>query len=213
MSAAAPVPLVVEGLVKRYADRTVLDRVGLRVEPGQAVVLRGPNGAGKTTLLGCIAGMVIPDAGTVEIAGHDLVRAPLLARAALRYLPQEPEVPLGLTGRELLGFFAAAYADPGGAARAAALTGLGDALDRYAATYSVGMRRLLMFAALLPGRGRLWVLDEPLAGVDAEGRAKILGAIARAQADGAGVVLAVHDRDMADVEPLSPARVDVGVST
>jgi ABC-type multidrug transport system ATPase subunit len=203
-------PLVVEALTKRYADRTVLDRVSLRVEPGQTVVLRGPNGSGKSTLLGCLAGTVIPDEGRIAIAGHDLRREPLRARGALRYLPQEPEVPPGLSGCELLGFFADAYGDPAGAERAAAFLGFGDALERFATTYSVGMRRLSMFAALLPGRGRLWVLDEPFAGVDADGRARIRGAIERVLADGAGVVLAAHDRDVQDVEPLSPVQVDVG---
>ena len=203
-------PLVIEALTKRYAERTVLDGISLRVDPGRTIVLRGPNGSGKSTLLGCIAGTVIPDAGRLAIGGHDLAREPLRARAALRYLPQEPEVPPGLSGRELLGFFAEVYGDPGAVERAAAFLGFGAALERFATTYSVGMRRLLMFAALLPGRGRLWVLDEPFAGVDAEGRAKILGAIERALAGGAGVVLAAHDRDVQDVEPLSPVRVDVG---
>lgn len=204
------VPLVVEAVTKRYGGRAVLEGIDLRVEAGRTVMLRGPNGSGKSTLLGCIAGTVIPDEGRIAIGGHDLVREPLRARAALRYLPQEPEVPAGLTGRELLQFFADAFADPGGAERAAAFTGLGEALDRFASTYSVGMRRLLMFAALLPGRGRLWVLDEPFAGVDADGRAKIRGAIERALRDGAGVVVAAHDRDAQDVEPLSPVRFDVG---
>ena len=203
-------PLVIEALTKRYADRAVLAGVSLRVEPGQTVVLRGPNGSGKSTLLGCIAGTVIPDEGHIAIGGHDLAREPLRARAALRYLPQEPEVPPGLSGRELLGFFAEAYGDDAAVERSAAFLGFGDALDRFATTYSVGMRRLLAFAALLPGRGRLWVLDEPFAGVDAEGRAKIRKAIERALEGGAGIVLAAHDRDVQDVEPLSPIRVDVG---
>ena len=206
-------PLVVDAVTKRYAERVVLDAISLRVEPGQTVVLRGPNGSGKSTLLGCIAGTVIPDEGRIAIAGHDLQREPLLARGALRYLPQEPEVPAGLSGRELLGFFADVFGDPGGAERAAAFLGFGDALERFATTYSVGMRRLLAFAALLPGtgagRGRLWVLDEPFAGVDEEGRAKIRDALQRALRDGAGVVVAAHDRDVQDVEPLSPVRVDV----
>ncbi len=202
-------PLLVEAVSKRYAAHTVLDAVTLRVGPGKTVVLRGPNGSGKSTLLGCIAGTVIPDEGRIAIGGHDLAREPLRARAALRYLPQEPEVPPGLSGRELLGFFAAVFGDEGGAERAAAFLGFGDALDRFATTYSVGMRRLLMFAALLPGSGRLWVLDEPFAGVDEDGRAKIRGALARALAGGAGLVLAAHDRDVQDVEPLSPERFDV----
>ncbi len=197
-------PLHIVGLTKRYAGRTILDALELQIDPGQTVMLRGPNGSGKSTLLGCIAGTIIPDQGRVTIGGHDLAAAPLEARAALRYLPQEPEVPPGLTGRELIDFFARVYDDPAGAERAAALLGFGDALDRLATTYSVGMRRQLMFAALTPGRGRLWVLDEPFAGVDADGRSKIRTTIERTLAEGAGVVIAAHDRDVPDVEPLSP---------
>jgi ABC-type multidrug transport system ATPase subunit len=203
-------PLVVEAVTKRYAERTVLAAVGLRVEPGQVVVLRGPNGAGKSTLLGCIAGTVIPDEGRIVIGGHDLVRDPLHARAALRYLPQEPEVPVGVSGRELLGFYGDVFGDSAGVERAAAFLGFGEALERFATTYSVGMRRLLMFAALLPGRGRLWVLDEPFAGLDADGRAKLREALERSLQGGAGVVMAAHDRDAEEVELLSPVRVDVG---
>src|SRR5690606_3929612 len=151
--------------------------------PGESVVLLGPNGAGKSTLIGCICGTVIPDAGTVAIGGHDLSAEPLASRAALRYLPQEVEVPPGLTGRELLEFYAAVYRDPDGARAAEAFTGLGDALDRLATTYSVGMRRLLAFAGLLPGVAALFVLDEPFAGVDADGRARMVEILSRARND------------------------------
>ena len=202
-------PLAIDALTKRYADHTVLDGIELRIEPGQTVVLRGPNGSGKSTLLGCIAGTIIPDEGRVAIDGHDLAAAPLNARRALRYLPQEPEVPAGLSGREILGFFADVFDDPSGVERAAQRLDFGDALDRFATTYSVGMRRQLMFAALLPGKGRLWVLDEPFAGVDAGGRGWIREAIEEAIGAGAGIVIAAHDRDIQDVEPLSPRRFDV----
>lgn len=202
-------PLLLDAVTKRYAGRTVLQALSLQVEAGQTVVLRGPNGAGKSTLLGCIAGTVIPDEGRIEIGGHDLGTAPLAARAVLRFLPQEPEVPAGLGGDELLRFFAEVHGDPAGFDRAAAFVGFGDALSHFATTYSVGMRRLLMFAALLPGRGRLWVLDEPFAGVDEHGRAKIRAVLEHALSEGAGVVIAAHDRDIADVAPLDPRRFDV----
>lgn len=204
-----PLPLVVESVTKRYGEHTVLDGIDLRVEPGQTLVLRGPNGSGKSTLIGCIAGTVIADAGHIAIAGHDLAAAPLPARAALRYLPQEPEVPAGLSGEELLRFFAETYGDPDGARRAAEVLDLGDALPRFASTYSVGMRRQLMFCALLPGRGRLFVLDEPFAGVDEDGRAKMRTALRRLLDGGAGLVVAAHDRDVDDLGELSPVRFDV----
>ena len=186
------VPLVVSGVVKRFGPRVVLDDQALRVEPGEAVVLRGPNGAGKSTLIGCICGTVIPDAGTITIAGHDLQREPLVARARLRALPQEVEVPAGLTGRELLAFFADVHRDPTGLERAAAFTELGDALDRLATTYSVGMRRLLAFATLLPGESTLWVLDEPFAGLREAEMPRLRSVLERLKGERLAIVIIEH---------------------
>jgi len=200
-------PLRVHGVTKRFGDRTVLAAIDLDVAPGEAVVLLGPNGAGKSTLLGCVVGTVIPDEGTVDIDGRSLHGDPIGARARLRWLPQEVEVPLGLTGRELLGFFADVHGDPSGAARAAERSALGEALERLASTYSVGMRRNLVFSALLPGTAALWVLDEPFAGIDADGRARMLAVLREAQANGAGVLLAAHDRDAPEIAELGARAV------
>lgn len=183
------------GLAKAYAGRSVLRDVDLTVEAGEVAGLLGPNGTGKTTLLGCVTGSVIADAGRVEIGGHDLASAPLAARAALRALPQEVEVPEGLTGREIVEFFADVFADREGQARVIALADLGPAIDALATTYSVGMRKRLMFAALMLGQARLFALDEPFAGVDREGRARMVAALRRALEDGAGVLLTAHDEE------------------
>jgi len=77
-------PLRVRGVVKRYGSRVILGGVQLDVGPGELVVLRGPNGTGKSTLIGCVTGQVVPDEGTIAIAGHDLRGAPLEARRQLR---------------------------------------------------------------------------------------------------------------------------------
>lgn len=189
------VPLRATGLCKRYGARTLFEGLGLEVAAGEVAALLGPNGTGKSTLLGCITGAVIADAGRIEIGGHDLEAAPLAARAALRALPQEVEVPEGLTGRELIEFFAAVFADPRGQASALELADLGPPIDALATTYSVGMRKRLMFAALTLGPGSLYVLDEPFAGVDREGRARMVEALTRALARGAGVLLSAHDAE------------------
>ena len=101
-----PPPLRVSGLRKQYGQTVILDAIELELAAGELVILAGPNGAGKSTLLGCVCGTVDPDDGRVEIAGHDLHARPLAARGALRYLPQELEMPRGLTGREWLAFHA-----------------------------------------------------------------------------------------------------------
>lgn len=186
-------PLQVRGLSKRYAGRSVLDNLDLDLAAGETLALTGPNGAGKSTLLGCVVGTVIPDAGVIRIAGHDLAREPIEARRALRYLPQEVEVPAGLTGRELIEFHADVFGEPAALERAVALADLGPAIDLLATTYSVGMRRRLAFACLLPGPGRLYVLDEPFAGVDSHARVALLEWLGERRRAGAGILLAAHE--------------------
>jgi ABC-type multidrug transport system ATPase subunit len=206
--------LVARGLTKNFGAGELLGGLDLDVAGGETLVLRGPNGAGKSTLLGCLAGTVVPDAGTVEIAGHDLQRAPVPARGALRYLPQEVQVPDGVTGEELLGLWADVH--EGGRAdlgRARAVTGLGPALARLATAYSVGMRRLLAFGGLMLGPAALFVLDEPFAGVDDDGRARMIGALQRARTDGAGIVLATHGHDVAALADLSPRTLGLAGPT
>ncbi len=188
-------PLRATQLRKSYGPSTLFTGLDLTVAPGEVVALLGPNGTGKSTLIGCVTGAVIADEGRVEIGGHDLHTAPLAARAALRMLPQEVEVPEGLTGRELLEFYAAVFQEPRGLDGALALADLGPAIEGLATTYSVGMRKRLMFAALTLGEARLYVLDEPFAGVDREGRARMVAAVQQALARGAGVLLSAHDID------------------
>lgn len=202
-------PLSITGLSKRFAGHLVLEEISLEVAPGEVVALIGPNGAGKSTLLGCIAGTVIADSGTVTIAGHDLKAAPIAARAALRYLPQEIELPAGLTGRELLELHAAIFAAPMTPA-ALDLAALGDALDHLATTYSVGMRRRLLLAALSLGDAAVWVTDEPFAGLDRPSQAAALALLRARAAAGAGVLVAAHDIDEPWLRELGARPVVLG---
>ena len=108
-----PGPVVrVSGLAKSYGSERALDGVDLEVQPGEIFGLVGPNGAGKTTTLQVLATLVRPDAGTAELMGHDVIRAPDAARAALGYVPQELVADRSLTGRENLKFFCELYHVP-----------------------------------------------------------------------------------------------------
>ena len=84
--------LAVEGLVKSYGKRRVVDGVRIRVEPGEIVGLLGPNGAGKTTTFYSIVGFVRPDGGKISLDGEDITRLPMYQRArkGIGYLPRRP---------------------------------------------------------------------------------------------------------------------------
>lgn len=200
-------PLSVHGVVKRYGSRVILGGVDLDVGPGELVVLRGPNGTGKSTLIGCVTGQVVPDEGTVVIAGHDLRSAPLDARRQLRALAQEVEIPPGITGREWLGFCADAYGTS--ATAGAGDPQLDEVIDHLATTYSVGLRRRLAFLGLCIGTPKLFVLDEPFAGVDKDGRSSMLDRLRGYLAAGAGMLVAAHDHELGELDTLSPKMVDV----
>ncbi len=202
--------LEVRGLRKAYVRKVVLDDLELTLSPGEVVALVGPNGAGKSTLLGCIVGTVIPDAGTITIGGHDLRAEPIAARRALRWLPQEVEVPTGLTGREILHAWADIYGDREHLAHAEALAELGDSLEHLASTYSVGMRKRLMLAAMTTGRAALYVLDEPFAGIDAAGRSRVRAWLDELRRRGAAILLAAHDADEPELRALDAKRFVVG---
>ncbi len=97
--------LNVEGLVKSYQRRRVVDGVALQVSPGEIVGLLGPNGAGKTTTFRMICGMVIPDAGRVFLSGEDVTKWPMYRRAregGMGYLPQQSSVFAKLSAQDNL---------------------------------------------------------------------------------------------------------------
>lgn len=202
----AALPLHATGISKSFGKTQVLDNIELTVESGECVALVGRNGAGKSTLMGCLVGTVIPDAGGVSIAGHSLADKPIQARKALRYLAQEVEVPVALTGREVLEFYADVFGDRSQLEAAVELANIGPSIDHLATTYSVGMKKRVVFAGLTAGHADLYVLDEPLAGVDGETRVRLRDFLAAQLERGAGVLVAAHDQDHADLDALNARR-------
>jgi ABC-type multidrug transport system ATPase subunit len=191
--------LVVSGLVVRRGGRAVIDGVSLAVGAGEVVAVVGPNGAGKSTLLACIAGVLPPRAGDVQIAGVAVWGADgARARRALGYLPEGADPPGYLTGAELWALVAAVRGTepPDPALRA----GLG--LDELAAVrldrMSLGMRRRACLAAAWLGPPALLVLDEPDNGLDATRLAALTALVGERAAAGGAVVVATHDPAVVD---------------
>src|SRR5687767_11676072 len=173
--------------------------VDLDVVAGEIVLVQGANGAGKTTLLRACAGLTAFTAGEAEVLGQDLRKERKAIRRRIGLLGHATFLYDDLTVADNLTFSArAAGADASSAADAMARLGLDGRLrDVPAAKLSAGQRRRVAVAAVVARHPRLWLLDEPHAGLDAGGR-NLLDAIVReAVAGGAPVVLASHDLDPA----------------
>jgi ABC-2 type transport system ATP-binding protein len=173
-----------------------LDRLSLRVEPGQVFGFLGPNGSGKTTTMHVLLGFIAPTAGWASIFGSDVGRS--IARRRIGYLPENPDLYPFLTGRELLRLTGALFELPRrvSARRAAELldaVGLSDAADRRIATYSRGMMQRIGFAQALVNDPDLVILDEPTGGLDPFGRMDIRRLIEDLRRRGKTVFFSSHE--------------------
>jgi ABC-type multidrug transport system ATPase subunit len=204
-------PLVVSSLTKRFGSRTVLAQVSLELEAGQCLAFVGRNGSGKSTLLACVSGNLEAESGVIQIAGHDLRRAPVASRHHLRYLAQENDAPLGLTGRELASFIVATFGALQELSHVLELADLGNAIDHLVSTYSLGMRRRLALASLCCGTPSLFVLDEPFAGLDLEARDRIRSALLRFQRGGSAFLIAGHEQDRPELQTFSATTIDPAI--
>ncbi|MFM8300968.1 MAG: ABC transporter ATP-binding protein, partial [Gemmatimonadota bacterium] len=139
-------------LTKRYGQFTAVDRIDLSVGSGELFGFLGPNGAGKTTTLRMIAGILQPSSGSIRIAGVDLLRDPVAAKAKLGFIPDRPFIYEKLTGAEFLRFVAGLYdqAGPEVEHRARELLSLFDLeewRDELVESYSHGMRQKLIISS------------------------------------------------------------------
>ncbi|MDB5107543.1 MAG: export transporter ATP-binding protein [Candidatus Binatus sp.] len=184
-------------LRKSYGDREALCGVSLTVNAGQIVGLLGPNGAGKTTTLSILSGVLSPDSGSVAIAGHDLARAPRLARQSLGLVPQSLALYPTLTALENLMFFGRMQGLSSRAALARAHSlleevGLDDRSDDFVGEYSGGMKRRLNIACGMMHSPVAIMFDEPTVGVDPQSRGRIFSVVAAAAAHGAAILYSTH---------------------
>lgn len=173
--------------------------VDLTVTPGEVVLLRGPNGAGKSTILRVCAGLVPLTSGEGTVLGVDLGTGASGLRRRVGLLAHANGLYDDLTVQENVRFWAgAAAATPAEVADALAHLGLdGRLAGTQVAKLSAGQRRRTALAAMLVRRPELWLLDEPHAGLDAEGRDLLDALVRRAAAAGATVLVASHELDRA----------------
>ena len=172
--------------------------IDLDVEAGEVVLLRGPNGAGKTTVLRAVAGLVPVTRGEAVVLGHDLRTDRRAVRRHVALLGHASGLYEDLTIEENVRFWAKAARSPADAAAALDRAGV-ETRTRSVAVgrLSAGQRRRASLAALLVRDARLWLLDEPHAGLDAPGRDLLDALVREAAAAGTTVLLASHEFDRA----------------
>jgi ABC-2 type transport system ATP-binding protein len=195
----------VEGLTKTYPGGVeAVKSIDFDVAPGEVFGLLGPNGAGKSTTIGMLTTTIAPTAGTARLAGHDVVREPLVARAVSGVVFQDPVVDRALTGRRNLEIHARLWkVRPAAAAQRvedlAGPFGLAGILDRPVGSYSGGQRRRLEIARALLSSPRVTFLDEPTVGLDPRIRYELLDLIGGLrESAGMTILLTTHYLDEAE---------------
>lgn len=186
--------LEIEDLVVHYGKRAAVDGVSLQLSPGEIVALLGPNGAGKSTSLLAIAGAVLPTRGTIRVAGADLHRDPLTARARVGFADQPPSLYEFFTVKEHLAFVGETRGAADGAAHERLLDalGLGGIGDRMCRELSFGMRQRVGLAAALVGDVEVVLLDETLNGLDPRAAKAAREVLLAAAERGAAVFMSTH---------------------
>ena len=187
--------LEVRGLSRYYGDVRAVQDLSFSVGPGEILGLVGPNGAGKTTTLRSIVGIIRPSSGRVTVAGHDLERAPLRAKAALAFMADEPQLFDHLSVEEHLLLVGRIYGVADVRDRIEALLGEFDLAPKRAVRpegLSRGMKQKLTIACGLLHDPRVLLFDEPLTGLD-PGSIRRMKTTIRSRAEaGAAVILSSH---------------------
>lgn len=189
--------LKIEGITHDWGARRALDAVTFSVEPGRFCALLGPNGAGKSTLFGLLTRLFVPQAGRIEIAGHDLAREPRAALARMGVVFQSSTLDLDLTVKRNLLYFAALHGLSGREAEQRAMAalerlGMAERAGEKAGALNGGHRRRMEIARALLHRPKVLLLDEPTVGLDAASRAAIVRHVHDLADEGLTVLWATH---------------------
>ncbi|MDX8153420.1 ABC transporter ATP-binding protein [Patulibacter brassicae] len=190
--------LEVEGLAKRYGDRTAVDGVSLRLDRARVLALLGPNGAGKTTTVESCVGFRRPDGGRIRVLGLDPIAESERLRPRIGVMLQSGGVYQAARCREMLRLVAAYAADPLDPDALLERLGLTDVANVPFRRLSGGQQQRLSLAMALVGRPELVFLDEPTAGLDPQARHETWRIVRALREDGVSVVLTTHFMDEAE---------------
>ena len=187
---------------KSYGAREAVKNLSLHVPAGELFGFLGPNGAGKTTTIKMIAGLLQPTSGSIFLAGHDLKREPVKAKAALGFIPDRPFLYEKLSGTEFLRFVAGIYGfDGNGLDRRIdellTLVELSHVRSELIESFSHGMKQRLVMAAAFVHEPKVLVVDEPMVGLDPKGARLIKRVFREYCANGNTIFVSTHTLEVA----------------
>ncbi|QUL98995.1 MAG: ABC transporter ATP-binding protein [Candidatus Fermentithermobacillus carboniphilus] len=196
--------LRISGVSKSYDSRVrAVDGLDLEVHQGEIFGFLGPNGAGKTTTIKMIVGILKPDQGSIVVNGVDVAKEPVQAKKQIGYVPDEAQLWDKLTGIEYLNFMCDVYGVPGEEREKRAL-GLLESFEMLKVvgdpigSYSRGMRQKIAIIGSLLHHPPLWILDEPMVGLDPRS-SFLLKELMRSHADqGGAVFFSTHVLEVAE---------------
>ena len=160
-----------QNLTKRFGNKVAVNNLNLTVQRGKITGFIGPNGAGKTTTLKMMCGILKPDEGSCQLNNYDILNEDLMAKRQFGFVADSPDSFLQLKGIEYINFIADIY-EVDSAVRQERIERLtqefkmDDVLNNKLSTYSHGMRQKIMMIAVLIHDPSVWILDEPLTGLD-----------------------------------------------
>jgi ABC-2 type transport system ATP-binding protein len=187
-----------QGLIKHYGDVVAVDGLDLDVRVGECFGLLGPNGAGKTTTVEVLQGLLVPDAGTVEVLGLTWGGHEEALRQRLGTQLQETLFPEKLTVFETVTMFRSFYRQGMPPLEALGIVGLVEKRKSWVKNLSGGQRQRLAIAVALVSEPELLFLDEPTAGLDPQSRRQLWDVIGALRAQGRTVLLTTHYMDEAE---------------
>ncbi len=184
-----------KGLGKRFGNKQALGNIDLSIEPGHIVGLLGPNGSGKTTLIKLANGLITPTEGEIRIDG---MSPGTKTKAIVSYLPERTYLPDWMRVRDLLAFFADFYQDFDPQKARDMLERLSINESDRIKTLSKGTKEKVQLIAVMSRQAKLYLLDEPIGGVDPAARDYILSTILTNYNENATILISTHL--IADVE-------------
>lgn len=193
----------IQDVSKKYGNFLAVDQVSFDVKDGEIFGLLGPNGAGKSTTLKMMTGILPPTKGDIFIDDYSITKNPLEAKRRLGFVPDSPDMFLGMRGMDYLSFIASIYGMEPLRGKEIAL-GLAEkmhikeSLDDFVANYSHGMRQKLFIVGALMHSPSCWVLDEPLTGLDPEAAFDVKEMMKAHAQEGKSVLFSTHVLEVAE---------------